>query len=112
MRFNHMGFTGFRSSRFDYIGINGALSQPLHIRQFGSFFIKYFDKLTTDDFTFGFRIIFTSQCREKTIFSIDTNHTNAHVFSKHRHHLITFVFTQQAIIYKHTNQLIANCTVQ
>ena len=58
------------------------------------------------------RIRHPFQGLEEAGFGIHPNHPHAHVLGKGGHDLVAFVVTQQAVIDKHTGELIANRLVQ
>jgi len=53
--------------RFDDVGINRSLCQPLDIFQLKSFFLENIDKSLADDLSFPFGIGNTRKCFIKTI---------------------------------------------
>ena len=56
VRLNRLSLLSLSTVGFNDVRINGALSKPLSVLKFFSFFLENFDKQTTDDLTFGFGI--------------------------------------------------------
>ena len=56
VRLDVMGIAVFASSGLNDIGIDCALSQPLHPCQFPCFLVEHIDESIADDFAFSFRI--------------------------------------------------------
>lgn len=65
VRFDDVCFTGCGCRRFDNVRVDSPLRQPLHVFQLQRFFVEHFHEHATNDFTFGFRVIFTRQRIQK-----------------------------------------------
>ncbi len=108
MTLDAMGLAGFTPCRFNDIGINSALGEPVGIGNTCCLFLENIDKEIADDPAFLFRVGDADERLQKAVFSIDPEHLYSHVFSKSSHHLIAFGQPQQAVIYKDAGKLITN----
>ncbi len=106
-----VGLTGFCPGRFDDIGIDGPLGQPVGILNPLRLFFKNIDKQTADDLAFLFRIALTGQSGQKALFGINPDNLDPQIFGKGRHDLVPFPQTQQAVVDKDAGQLVADGTV-
>jgi hypothetical protein len=88
------------------------LRQPLHIGDFGGFFVKDIDKRIANRFAFGLGVTHPLQLVQETRFSIGADNPYTHILRKHRHHLITLIEAQQAVINENTRQLVTNGAMQ
>ena len=112
VRLDHMRLACFGTGRLNHIGVNGALGQKGNIVQGTGVLIKHLDKGVTNNFPLLFRVLNPFQSIQEQVFGLSTNHPNTHILGKHRHHLVAFVQTQQTVIDKHANQLIADGLMQ
>ena len=108
----------FGATRFNDVWINGALRQeacalvtPGTCFQFGGFVFEYIDKQSSNDFAFLFWLADAGQFAQKQIAGIHTDHTCVQFAFEHFHDHVAFVQAQQAVINKHTSELIANGAV-
>ena len=77
VRFDGMGFFGFRAGGFNHVGVNRALRQPFGIGEFFLFSVKYFDKLCADDFALLFGVGHAGEFRHKLFTGVHVNHAHA-----------------------------------
>src|SRR5882724_3612247 len=110
MAFDYLRRPLYRN-RFDYIRIQRSLNQKIDITDFVCLFLKYFDELVSDDFSFPFGIGDTGKFTEETFTRGDTDYIQLHLFAKTFENLVKFVFSQQTIIDKYTGQTVTNCFV-
>src|SRR5690606_40152494 len=108
---------GLAAGRFDHVGIDRALRQPLHVVEPGGLLVEDFDEQVADDLALGFRVLDAGQRREIALGSVDADHLDAHAAlissgSHGRHHLVAFLPAQQAGIDEHAGQPVTDGLVQ
>ena len=112
MGLDDVGFAGLRTRRFDHVGINGALRQPLGIPQLGRLFLEDFDEQPADDLALLFGVGHAGQRGQKPRFSVHPDHPHAEMLTERDHDLITLVQAQQASVHEHAGELVADGPVQ
>ena len=84
------------------IRINGALCQELDAFQLTGLFLKYADKLCTDDLSLLLRIRNACQLVQETIHSIYINQVCPQLIPEYLNYLLRLTFTKQTMIYMNT----------
>ena len=84
------------------------MGQPLHVLNFRRFFIENFNKGVTNLLALGLGVTNALQFGEKALLSIRADDFHAHILGEHFHDLIALVQTQQAVVHKHTGQLVTD----
>src|SRR5215472_11119966 len=95
-------------ARFDDIGIQGALYQPLDatflLFNAMSFFVKNLDELVADDFSFSLGIGHSPELAQKALGSVYCDHLQPQLISQAALHLFELVPAQNAIVNKYAGQ--------
>ena len=109
MRLDDGGFT--TQAALYHIGINRSLYKKIYSSDFFCFFLEYPDKLFSNNLSFLFRLFYTCQFIVKSFLRIYTDEIQIvrSFRAEYCFNLISFIFTQKAMIHKHTRQLTANC---
>ena len=84
------------------------MCQEFHIFEFACFIVKDIYKLVPNDLSFLFWIRHTSQFIKETFCSVCFDNVQTKLTTKHIHDLVSFPFTKKTVVYKDTNQLIAD----
>ena len=96
---------------FDHVRINGALCQKVYRAQLLGFPFKSTDKFLADRLTLGFRIGNAVELFHESSLGIDADKVDVLV-CKCSFYFVAFVLPQEAVVYKNTGQLLADCTGQ
>ena len=112
------GLLALCATRFNHVRINGALREPFGARlrrtrrgQLRGFGLEDLHELAPDDLAFGFGIADTCQMAQKLLGSIDPNDFGMQFPDEHLHDHVTFIEAKQAVVHKHTGQLVTDRTM-
>ena len=97
--------------RFDHVGIDRSLGEPLHVGQFLRLGVEYFDEIAADNLPFLFRVGHAGQVGEEFIAGPYADYVQSHRLVGFQHRF-EFVFAKQAHIDEDADQLIAYRFVQ
>ena len=111
VRFDGVGFFGFRACGFDYVRVNRTLCQPFGVGEFFLFSVKDFDKFRTDDFAFFSPDRSRRQVSPKTALRHQRESRVHPSCGQTCPSPFAFVQAQQAVVNKHAGQLVADGTV-
>ena len=112
VRLDDVRLAGLAAGRFDHVRIDGALRQPLHVRQLGRLLFEDLHEQAADDLALGFRFIDALERGEIALGGVDPDDFDAHMLGKHGHDLVAFLPAQQAGVDEHTGQPLADGLVQ
>ena len=112
VRLDHVRLARIGTRRFDDVGIDRALRQPLDILELARFLVEIFDELAADDLALLLRVLDAFERLEEALRRVDADDVDAEVFGKRLHDLIAFAVPQQPVIDEHANKLIADRLVQ
>ena len=101
------GRWAFYGYRFDYVGINSALTEPGNVFEQVCFVVEHVDERLANGFTLGFGIGETRECRVKQVFGINSLDVQAEGVIALQY-LLELAFAKQAIIHKNTVQILPN----
>ena len=109
MGLDHCGFAA--QSTLYHVGINGSLYQEIHGTDLLRLFLEDTDELFTDDLSLMLRFGYTCQFAVETFLRIHTDKVQViiTVRTEDCFYLIALILTEQAVIYKDTGQLLADC---
>ena len=71
---------GFYAVRFEYVRVDGPLSEEFDPLELCCFFCKYFYKFLAYDLTLCLRIIYSGQLVEESVYSVNINEISAEFF--------------------------------
>src|SRR5215472_19193268 len=95
-------------ARFDDIGIEGALYQPLDaaflLFNAVSFFVENRDELVADDFSLSLGIGHAPELAQKALASVYCDHPQPQLVSQAVLHFFELHLTQKAIVNEHAGQ--------
>ena len=102
----------FHAARFDDIGIERSLHQPVHtagfLRDAGCFVVKYGDELRANDLSFRFGIGNAGQFREEPLACIDGDEVESQFVAQILLHVDEFVLAQNAVVHEDARELVAD----
>ena len=106
---DHCGFAA--QSTLYHVGINGSLYQEIHGTDLLRLFLEYTDELFADDLSLMLRLGYSGQLAIETLLRIHTDKVQViiTVGTEDCFYLVALVLTEQAVIYKDTGQLLADC---
>ena len=96
----------------DHIRVNRALYQYIDFPQFFGFVLEYPDEFFADDLPLFLWFCNSSQLLQKAVFCVDPDQVHIKSVPEGLFHEVALVFSQQAVIYKHTGQIPANSLMQ
>jgi len=96
----------------DNIRIERTLGEEFGVFDFGSLGFESLDEFGADDFAFFLRVGDAGQLGQELSGPVHDAQVDMEMAAEHRLDTLPFIFTQQAVIHKYTNQLIANGFVQ
>ena len=107
-----MGFNYCRLSKatLNYIRINSTLYQEVNSTNFLGLFLKYTDKLLTDNLTLCLWLSYTLELFIEALLGIypDKVQIIRTIWAKNSLHLIPFILTEKAVVNEYTGKLLAN----
>ena len=106
--FDGMRLLVLGATRFDYIGVDRPLGQPLCPGQLLRFGLKHLHELATDDLALLLRIRHTLEVAEELFRRVDMNNLRMQPSREHLHDHLAFIQPQQAVIDKYAGQLVAD----
>ncbi len=101
MRLDDVRLAGLGAGRFDNVGIDRALRQPLDALELVRLLVEHLDEIAADDLAFFFRIADSLERGEEPVGGIDANDVDTEVFAEGVHNLVAFVVPQQSRVDKH-----------
>ena len=98
------------------IRVDRSLGKVFHVFEFCRFLVENINKGVTDDLALLLRILNVLELLEEPLLSVNTNDVEAErvvgIGTERPDHFISLAEAQQAVVHKHTGQLIANCPRQ
>mmetsp|Transcript_11559 Transcript_11559/g.18596 ORF Transcript_11559/g.18596 Transcript_11559/m.18596 type:complete len:391 (-) Transcript_11559:6-1178(-) len=107
----HRGAAG-EGYRLDHVRIERALGQEFGALDLVGVFLEHINEELADDLTFGFRVGLTVEFTKEKFGFIRVDHLQVHVVAEHADHFVRLVFAQQAVVDKHTGELVADGFMQ
>ena len=105
-----LDYSRFTQTTFDNIWINSALYQEVYGTNLLGFFLKYANKLFTDNLTLLLWLFYTLQLFIESILHINPDKIQIirAFWAKYSLNLISLILTEKAMIYKYAGELLAN----
>ena len=108
VRLDRGGLAGLGAGRFDDVGVDGALGQPLGAFLLAGLVLEHFHEFTADDLALGFGIGHAGQLAHELGGRVDVDDLDAHVLGEGLHDLFAFVQAQQAVVDENAGELVAD----
>ena len=96
------------AARFDDVGVDGALRQPLGAYTLSSLVLEHLNELAADDLALGLRVGHTSQVAHELLAGVDVDDAGMQLALEHGHHLLGLVQPQQPVVDEDAGELVAD----
>ena len=97
---------------FDYVRVQGALRQKVHLGQLFGFFVENFNEGVADDLALLFGVIHARKFGKKTFLRLHKVEVEVKVFAQVADYFVAFAKAQQAVIHKDAVQTLADGLVE
>ncbi|ENO87654.1 cytosine deaminase [Thauera linaloolentis 47Lol = DSM 12138] len=95
----------------DHVGVDGALRQPLCVRELPGFGLEDLDELAADDLALLFRIGDALQVAHELPGGVHMHDLGVQAAGEHFHDQLAFVEAQQAVVDEHAGELVTDGAV-
>ena len=108
MGLDPLGFVPIRRGRFHHIRVDRPLRQKFRLAELFCLLFKNADKLLTDDPSLLLRFGDILERAEELLRRVHRDQLRLQMLAKCGRHLLALIFSQQACVHKHRDQLVAD----
>ena len=99
---------GLDRTALQNIRIDGTLGQETNPLQLAGLLLEHPDKLRADDLPLLLRLAYPCQLVQEPVHRVHIDQIGVHLIPEYPDHLLRLALAQQAVVYMHAHQLLAN----